>query len=271
MARRPPISPPSSRRGGRRAGSAVEPRKRPRAWKVIVPSVVLVLSAACAGWIWYLQTRPEALVARAEAATRARDWPRALAAWRKVNASPRARGSSHLAEARAALALGRAGEAEAALVRAIQADPSHPEPWRLRLELLRVEDDPLKAREIGWAAYNAVPPDDRRAILRELTLALLADLPDDLARRTLARWAGADVGTEPAPAPDPASPATATNIDARVAFLQRVAAMPRSGDPARAEHVVELTGMLKTQPDNVLVREAARDRAGGYRRAGPGS
>jgi tetratricopeptide (TPR) repeat protein len=217
---------------------------------VIVPSVIFVLSAVCG--VWYLQTRPQTLLARAEAATRARDWPRALAAWRRVNASSQARGSSYLAEARAALALGRAGEAEAALVRAIQADSSNPEPWRLRLELLRVEDDPLKAREIGWAAYAAVPPDDRRAVLRELTLALLADLPDDLARRTLARWAGAGAGAEASLS----SPAPAANIDARVAFLQRVAAMPRSGDPARAEHVVELTGMLKTQPENVLVREA---------------
>ena len=212
-------------------------------------AVIVIVILAGAGLVgYYLQTRPGAILASAEAATRAKDWPRALAAWRRVNASSLARGSSHMAEARAALALGRAGEAEDALVRAIQVEPSDPEPWRLRLEVLRVEDDPLKAKEVGWAAYAAVPPDDRREVLRELTLALLADIPDDRARRYLALWAGADGSTSIAPA--------AVNMDARVAFLQRVAAMPRSGDPARAEHVVELTGMLKTRPDNVVVREA---------------
>jgi tetratricopeptide (TPR) repeat protein len=221
---------------------------------VVGASVVIVATVALAFSVWYAQTRPQVLLARAEAATRAGDWPKALATWRQVNASPRARGSTHLAEARAALALGRAGEAEQALVRALEADPTNPEPWRLRLELLRVEDDPLRAQEIGWAAYASVPPSDRRAVLRELTLALLADLPDDHARRTLALWAGAGAGTDASgSSPNASAP---SNLDARVAFLQRVAAMPRSGDPARAEHAAELMEMLKARPDNVVVREA---------------
>ena len=208
----------------------------------IAVGAMAAVGVGVAGFFWFRPTGPEAMVDRAEAATRSGDWPKALAAWRAVNATPRARASSHLAEARAALALGRPGEAEDSLIRAIALDPSNPEPWRLRLELLRIEDDPLGAQEVGWLAYHAVSPDERRAILRELTLALLADLPDDLARRILSRWADAST--------------TAVDLDARVALLQRVAAMPRSGDPARAEHAEELTTMLKAQPGNAVIREA---------------
>ena len=43
-------------------------------------------------------------------------------------------------------------------------------------------DLPLEAQRLGWQAFDAVAPASRQSILRELTLALLADLPDDLAR-----------------------------------------------------------------------------------------
>jgi tetratricopeptide (TPR) repeat protein len=115
-------------------------------------------------------------------------------------------------------------------------------PWRLRLELLRVEDQALEAQAVGWAAYEAVPPAARREVLRDLTLALLADLPDDLARQTLAKWASADPSE--------------LDRDARVALLQRFAAMPRAGDPDRATRIAELTVLLERDPRHVPAREA---------------
>ena len=78
--------------------------------------------------------------------------------------------SSHLEEARACLALGRAAQAELSLHRAITADPSDLEPWRLLLEILRVEDRTLEAQHVGWEAYDQVRPEARRELLRELTL-----------------------------------------------------------------------------------------------------
>ena len=81
-----------------------------------------------------------------------------------------ARSSSHLGEARACLALGRAAQAELSLHRAIRLDPSDPEPWRLLLEILRVEDRTLEAQRLGWEAYDQVSPEARRELLRELTL-----------------------------------------------------------------------------------------------------
>ena len=50
---------------------------------------------------------PDRLRAEAERAERAADWPAAAQAWRAFNATDQARGATHLAEARARLALGR--------------------------------------------------------------------------------------------------------------------------------------------------------------------
>jgi len=205
---------------------------------VAVASVLVALALA-AGVAWWWVSLPARRIARAEAAAKAGDFATALAAWRAVNASGPPRASYLKAEARAALALGRAAEADRALARASDVDPSDPEPWRLRLERLRVLDMPLEAQALGWPAYAAVPPDDRPGVLRDLTLALLAELPEDLARTTLARWADA--------APDP---------DARVALLLRGASMPRPGDPDRASRVAELTRMLDAEPSRLSVREA---------------
>jgi tetratricopeptide (TPR) repeat protein len=179
---------------------------------------------------------------QAEAATKAGDWPLALEAWRTVNATDQARASSFLAEAKAALALNRAGQAVLVLNRTSALDPSNPTPWRLQLELLRVEDRAVEAQAAGWAAYEAVPPASRWGVLRDLTLALLADLPDDLARQTLAKWATAD----------PRAP----DHDARVALLQRFATMPRAGDPDRPSRIAELTALLEHDPRHVAGREA---------------
>ena len=189
---------------------------------------------------WVVARSPEGQLERAEAASAAKDWPNALEAWREVNTSPLRKGGTWLAEARAALALGKAGEAETALEHSTKADPTNPEPWRLLLELLRVEDRAIEAMDAGWEAYAAVPPTDRRLILRDLTLALLADLPDDLARETLARWSGTN----------------ASEPDARVALLQRLSSMPRAGDPGRAALIAELSERLKQDPLHPGIREA---------------
>ena len=189
---------------------------------------------------WVVSRSPEGVLARAEEASRAKDWPKALEAWRAVNASDLRKAATWLAEARAALALGLAGEAESALRQSTKADPTNPEPWRLLLELLRVEDRAIEAADAGWEAYAAVPPKDRRMILRDLTLALLADLPEDLARQTLARWSSSNTSA----------------ADARVALLQRMAAMPRAGDPGRAVLIAELTERLKQDPLHPGIREA---------------
>ncbi|GAC1474442.1 MAG: hypothetical protein NVSMB9_24830 [Isosphaeraceae bacterium] len=191
---------------------------------------------------WWRATWPARRVARAEAATRAGRHAEAFEAWREVNAAGLASSGGLLAEARAALALGRVAEADRALARATDADPTNPEPWRLRLERLRMEDLALEALKVGWSAYAAVPSRARRGVLRDLTLALLADLPDDLARETLTRWANAD----------PSRP----DRDARVALLRRIAAMPRSGDPDRASRVDELSHLLAADPAHRVAREA---------------
>ncbi|MBX6314928.1 MAG: hypothetical protein IRY99_18725, partial [Isosphaeraceae bacterium] len=149
-------------------------------------------------------------------------------------------GRSWLGEARAALALDRAAQAEQALRRATALAPADPEPWRLWLELLRVEDRTLDAQRIGWSAYAAVPPSARREVLRALTLALLADVPEEHARMRLARWAEAD--------PD--------DLDARVALLRRIAAAPRGGDPEAADRIAILTTLLRCDPSHSGAREA---------------
>ena len=78
----------------------------------------------------------------------------ALRYWQAINATKAATSLTHLGEARACLALGRAAQAENSLKRAIDADPSDPEAWRLLLQILRVEDRSIDALRIGWQAYD---------------------------------------------------------------------------------------------------------------------
>jgi len=139
-----------------------------------------------------------------------------------------------------ALKMGEAAKAEQLLARASDMAPSDPGPWLLRLELLRVEDRQIEAQRVGWEAYRAVRGPTRRAVLRAITLAMLADTPDDLARDTLARWIAADP----------------TDIDARVALIQRIAAQPRSGDLDRPARVDALTKLVAEHPDHIAAREA---------------
>jgi hypothetical protein len=144
------------------------------------------------------------------------------------------------------MAQGRLAEAERAVHRATIANPAAAAAWRLWLELLRVEDRMTDAQGVGWAALGAVPPADRRAVLRDLTLALLAEVPDDVARPMLARWADAAAAD-----PDPD-----VDVDARVALLQRMGAMPRGGEPDRDTRIAELTAVLVRAPGHLAAREA---------------
>ena len=139
-----------------------------------------------------------------------------------------------------ALARGEAARAERALIRACRLAPADPEPWLLRLEILRVEDRQVEAQRVGWQAYRAVADRDRRFVLRAMTLALLADTPEDLARSTLARWVEADPG----------------DVDAQVALIQRIAASPRGGDPDRAARVASLSRIVAAHAEHVEAREA---------------
>lgn len=239
MPRRPPAR---SRSRGEASPAAFppaptdRPRRRSLRWILIGLSVVVALAA-----IAQLVTgSPSRLRASAERAARANDWPGALRAWRAFNATGEASGATHLAEARAALALGDAAQAEASLRRSTAADPADPEPWRLLLEIFRVEDRAIEAQQIGWEAYDRVPAGSRREVLRELTLALLADLPDDLVRDTLKRWIDADP----------------TDVDARVALSRRIADQPRGTDPDRRARLAELEGLLAAHPSHLGAREA---------------
>jgi thioredoxin-like negative regulator of GroEL len=199
-----------------------------------------VAAVAALSWVAVGPEPPARLRARAEAGARAGDWDAALGAWRALNRTTHADSQSHLGEARVLLELGRAAQAERALERASAARPADPQPWRLRLELLRAEDRSWDAQEISWAAYEAVPPSERRDVLRALTLALLADPPDDLARRILRRWVAAD-------------PA---DLDARVALLRRIAARPLADDPDLPTRIATLTDLLARAPNHVAAREA---------------
>src|SRR5438270_2252538 len=98
MARRSSPPPPSIRRSGRGPGRAVARSGQRGRGAVVGTGVVVVLTVAGAAWYGVTRLRPERLRARAEAASRAGDWPTALSAWREVNASPRARGETFLAE-----------------------------------------------------------------------------------------------------------------------------------------------------------------------------
>src|SRR5271157_2196040 len=154
----------------------------------------------------------------------ASDWATSLELWRRINTTVGATSTTYLGEGRACLALGRAAQAERALRKAAAAAPSESEAWLLLLEVLRVEDRPVDAFTLGWKALDHVLPEARPQLLRELTLAALTDLPDELARSTLRRWIDADPG----------------DVDARVALLRRIGAEPRADDPERESRLVQL-------------------------------
>jgi tetratricopeptide (TPR) repeat protein len=182
----------------------------------------------------------ERLRTRAQRASREGHWQIALNAWRTLNSRPEADAYSHLAEARACLALGRARQAENALERCSGLDPANPEPWLIRLEIARIENRLLDANLLGQRAQAAVRPDARREILRGLTLALLADAPDEMARATLSRWIEAD--------PE--------DLDARAALERRMSENPRAGDPAVAVRLPKLEELVRANPKHFGLLEA---------------
>jgi tetratricopeptide (TPR) repeat protein len=231
---------PSPRRDARRAskvGSTTIGRS-PTRWILLAVSI-LAIALIASGLAWD-RDRPRRLFEQAEAATLARDWPRALAAWEGFNQTNSATARTLLAEARASLALDRSSHANRALERALEADPTLLEAWRTRLDWLRVVDRPLEALRVGKLAESAVEPGSRPTILALTTLAALAELPDDEARDRLDRWIAAD--------PD--------DIDARVARLARLAANFHPGDPDRAARIADLTEILARNPGHVAAREA---------------
>src|SRR5262249_32147882 len=114
-----------------------------------------------------------------------------------------------------------------------------PEPWRLLIEILRVEDRMLEASRTAWEAYDKVTPDARPMLLRELTLSLLAELPDEDIRTVLHRWIDAD----------------GDDVDAKIALLQWIAIQPRATDPDRETLLADLESILTSHPDHVAARE----------------
>ena len=227
--------------GAKQSGRKLESRLGQGRWRWILAGLGSLMALTALFWAsgWGSES-PSQLRVRAESAARDHDWNEALRSWRAINTTRAATGATHLGEARACLALGRAAQAEFSLRRAIKADPANPEPWRLLLEILRVEDRTIEAQRMGWEGYERVRPEARRELLRELTLEFLADLPDDLVRTTLQRWVDAD----------------STDIDARIALLQRIAAQPRALDPDRASRLTELESLLAGHPDHIAAREA---------------
>jgi tetratricopeptide (TPR) repeat protein len=225
----------------RRRQVRAEARPR-RASRKVAPW--LVLAALAVGLLaavpWLVPEPPARIRQQADRAARQGRWDEALRLWRSVNAGDAADARSWLGEARACLALGRAGQAERALARASRLDPADPDPWLTRLEILRVEDRQGDALRLGWEAYDAVPPGGRREILRALTLALLADTPDELARETLRRWASAD-------------PA---DLDALAALDRRMGEHPRADDPPLDDRAGRLERALAAHPGHAGLREA---------------
>lgn len=204
--------------------------------------VVVVIAAVAVMAFAFLAARPEepgSLRRRAEAASAAKDWETALALWRRVNGSPSATGATWLEEGRACLALSRAAQGDRALREATAADPKAAKAWALRLEILRVEDRWFDASRIGWEAFEALAPEDRAAVLREMTLAAVSDLPDDLARDTLKKWIAAD--------PE--------DVEAEAALWRRIGGDPRSDDPDRPTRLARLETLVAKHPDRPDVRE----------------
>lgn len=177
---------------------------------------------------------------KAETASREGRVDEALRTWHTINQTADADSESLLGEARAALGLGRAAHAERILEQASARDPTNPEPWLIRLEICRVENRPTDALLLGKRASASVRPTDQRLVLRGLTLALLADAPDDLARATLNRWLQADP----------------QDLSARAALARRMAEFPRSGDPPVGDRLREFEALVRKYPENLNVREA---------------
>lgn len=220
--------------------SAAAPPAAPRWRRWAIGFLALSVSLALTLFLRGLSSGPR-LRAQALAAQDTGDWKAALKAWNAYNQSnTRADAGSLLQEARAALTLHQAVPARLALERATQRQPADPRPWLLLLELLRLEDRPLEALQLGDQALAAVPPQRSAEILRALTLTLLSEVPEAEARQSLA----ARIKADPA------------DLDAQAAYLRRIAANPSTDDPSRPDRITSLQGLLTTSPQHVGLREA---------------
>jgi predicted Zn-dependent protease len=207
---------------------------------ILLASAVVAVLFVIVWAVWPVVQSPDVVIHQAEAASQTGDWDTALQRWRALNHTKAARSTTYLGEARACLALGRAAQAEQSIRRAIAADPKDAHGWQLLLEILRVEDRLTEMQREGWHAYDQVRPEGRRLLLREVTLGLLSELPNELVRSTLERWVTAD--------PD--------DIDAHIALIQRIATQPRVTDPDRSLLLLKLERILQEHPENVSAREA---------------
>lgn len=239
----PKPSPPRRRRGAR---PDPKPRRRrlapARPFLVIAIGSVVILAVAAVVGTWIsIRERPARRFAAAEAATQARDWPRAFAAWHDWNATELRSVATLMAEARSAQALDRGRDAELAAESVTRLDPSSADARLIQLNRLRVLDQPAEAIDLGLSALTRLRTSGaRRAILMATTLAALAEVPDAEARNQLDRWIAAD--------PD--------DSDAQVARMSRVAANPHPGDSDRARRIVELGQIVTRSPNHVAAREA---------------
>jgi thioredoxin-like negative regulator of GroEL len=231
---------PSTRRDGRKPARATGLNAFATRRILAIASLTLIAALSFGAWSAWERDRPRRLLEAAEAATLARDWPKAASLWSEINRASGATARTLLAEARADLEIDRAADASRALERASTADPTRPEIWKARLDWLRVLDRPLEALQLARKAEETVKADEFRPILASATLAALAELPDDEARDRLNRWIKAD--------PD--------DLDARVALLSRISNNPHLGDPDRASRIVELTAILDRKPEFLAAREA---------------
>lgn len=232
---------PSRSRTPRQAEAPRPTKQRPRRWRwrwPVLAGLAAVSAMTAVGWL--AARMPSRMRADAERAERSGDHEAALRAWSALNATDAASAATWLSEAREALAVGRAARAEVALRRAIDGDPSDAEAWRLLLEIFRVEDRAIDAERVVWGTFDRVHVGARRAVLRELTLALMADVPDADARRALSRWTRTD--------PD--------NVEARVALLRRIADQPGGDDPDRDARLAELESIVEAHPGHVGARAA---------------
>ena len=156
-----------------------------------------------------------------------------------VNATKDAGSLTYTEEGRACLCSVWLPSVNRSLRKAIGADPSDPDPWRLLLQILRVENRTLETVHLAWEGYEQVPPEARQVLLRELTLSLLADLPDERIRTRLQRWVETD----------------STDVNAQIALLQRIAAQPRAADADRASLLTSLETLLAEHPNQINARE----------------
>lgn len=184
---------------------------------------------------------PSRLRSQAEAAERARDWTAARAAWLAFTHAAPGDVAGWLGAARACLALHRAQEADSLLQQAAETAPDRAEAWLPRMERLRTLSRSWDAWTLGWTAYRSVSPQQRPRILRSLTLATLAEAPQDQARSLLQNWLKADP----------------TDAPAEIALIHRAIELPEPDDPPLNQRLVRLDQLVEAHPADSAGWEAS--------------